>query len=99
MYSIEVIIAVIIAIVLRVIIQRGSFTLPTVYKEGSDVRFNFGTLGVVVVAIAAFFAGGYIDPNITMSPLSAFMLAYATPAVIDGAVTQALPGTDEITQQ
>lgn len=98
MYNLGVVIAVIIAIVLRIIIQRGSFVLPTVYKEGSNVRFNFGTIGVIIVSIIAFFAGGYIDPSIATSPLSAFMLAYATPAVIDGAVTEVLPGEDVIQQ-
>ena len=48
MYDITVYAAVIVAILLRVYLMKGSFTLPTFYKVGNDVSFNLGSLTSVV---------------------------------------------------
>lgn len=92
--EITVIIAVIVAIVLRVIVQKGNFILPKVYREGDNVRFNWGSVGVIVVAIIAVFGTGYFDPNIYTTPVTAFFAAYTLPAVSDAIATYALPGSD-----
>lgn len=88
--------AVVVGIALRILIQRGSFVLPTVYKEGNNVRFNFGTLGVIVVSIIAVFTGGLIDISVMSNPFVAFITAYGLPALVDGAATKVLPGSDDL---
>ena len=53
MYDITVYAAVIVAILLRVYLMKGSFTLPTFYKVGNDVSFNLGSLTSVLTAYSA----------------------------------------------
>lgn len=90
-----VIAAVIIAIIVRVVVQKGSFILPTVYKEGNNVRFNWGSIGVIVIAIVSVLGTGYFDPSLYTSPITAFFAAYSLPALSDAIATYALPGSDE----
>lgn len=105
MYNIEIIIVAIIAILARIYIQKGSFILPTIYKEGNNVRFNWGSVGVLIVGILTVFFGGFIDPNILNGPITTqnlittFSLVYTLPALTDGIATKALPGSEEDIQE
>lgn len=104
MYNIEIILTAIVAILVRIYIQKGSFTLPTMYKEGNNVRFNWGSLGVLVVGILTVFLGGFLDPALLTGPVTTanivttFSLVYTLPALSDAIVTKALPGKDEDNQ-
>lgn len=95
MYSIEVIIVAIIAIIARILIQNKSFVLPTVYREGNVVRFNWGSLGVIVVGLLTIVVGGDLDPSVLTSPLAVFSLVYTLPAISDAIATELIPNDYE----
>ena len=37
-------VAIIVAIVARLVLMRGSFTLPTFYRRGDEMSFNLGSI-------------------------------------------------------
>ena len=49
-------ISVIVAIILRLVIMRGSFTLPTFYRRGNEMSFNLGSISTIIIAVIAAFA-------------------------------------------
>lgn len=99
MYNIETILVIIIAIIVRIVIQKGNFVLPTIYREENIVRFNWGSLGVIIVGIVAVILSGSIDPNILQSPISIFAVVYTCPALSDAIATKILPNeTDQINE-
>ena len=75
MVNFEVYVVVIIAIIFRLIIMKGSFVLPTFYRNGNEVTFNLGSVATIIVAILAalalmeaqpeLFANWYVAANAT----------------------------------
>ena len=42
-------IAVILAIIVRLVIMRGTFVLPTIYKRGNEMTFNLGSISTIII--------------------------------------------------
>lgn len=80
-------IAVILAIIVRLVIMKGKFTLPTFYKNGNEVSFNLGSIATIIIAIVAALGLMYTYPEQFASPIMAFMTTYAAPQIVDGVIT------------
>lgn len=80
-------IAVIVAIVLRLVIMKGNFVLPTFYKIGNEVSFNLGSISTIIIAIIAALGLMYTYPEQFANPYMAFVTTYAAPQLVDGIIT------------
>ena len=77
-------VAVLVAIVFRLVIMKGSFTLPTIYKNGDEVSFNLGSIATIVVALLAALAMMTASPELFSNPVVAFLTTYSAPQILDG---------------
>ena len=79
--------AVIIAIIFRLIIMKGSFILPTFYKNGNEVSFNLGSISTIIIGLLAAFALMQTNPDLFANWYVAAVTAYTAPQVVDGVIT------------
>lgn len=87
MTDILVYIAVITAIIVRLVLMRGSFTLPTFYRRGDEMSFNLGSISTIIIAIIAAFGLMSASPELFANPFVAFVTTYTTPQLVDGVIT------------
>ena len=87
MFSITIYAAVIIAIIFRLIIMKGSFVLPTFYRNGNEVSFNLGSISTIIIGLAAAFALMYTQPHLFANWYVAAITAYTAPQIVDGVIT------------
>lgn len=80
-------IAILIAIIVRLVLMRGSFILPTFYRRDNEMSFNLGSISTIIVALIAALTLMYTSPDLFASPLVAFMTAYTAPQIVDGVIT------------
>ena len=79
--------AVIFAVIFRLIIMKGTFVLPTFYKVGNEVTFNLGSIVTIIIGILAAFVLMYTQPESFVNPLTAFLVTYSAPQIVDGVIT------------
>lgn len=89
-------IAVILAIIVRLIIMRGSFILPTIYKRGNEMTFNLGSISTVIIGFATALTLMYASPENFANPLIAFITTYSVPQLVDGVATFGVRNTLEV---
>ena len=87
MFDTTIYIAVILAIIFRLIIMKGSFVLPTFYKNGNEVSFNLGSITTIIVGLLAAFALMQTQPDLFANWYVAAITAYTAPQVVDGVIT------------
>ena len=80
-------VAIIVAIIFRVVIMKGSFVLPVFYKNGNEVSFNLGSVSTVIVGILAALALMETQPDLFANWYVAGMTAYTAPQILDGVIT------------
>lgn len=80
-------VAIIVAIVVRLVLMRGSFTLPTFYRRDDEMSFNLGSISTIIIAIIAALGLMYTSPELFASPYVAFITAYTAPQIVDGVIT------------
>ena len=80
-------IAVIFAIVFRIVIMRGSFVLPTFYRRDDEMSFNLGSVSTIIIALVAAIGLMYAQPESFANPIMAFVTTYAAPQIVDGVIT------------
>ena len=80
-------IVVVIAIVFRLVIMKGSFILPTFYRNGNEMTFNLGSVFTIIVGLLAAFGMMYTFPDQFANPWVAFMTTYSAPQIADGIIT------------
>lgn len=78
---------IIVAIIFRLIIMKGTFVLPTFYRNGKEVSFNLGSITTIIIGIAAAIGLGYAQPELFANPYVAFVTAYTAPQITDGVIT------------
>lgn len=91
-------IAVVIAIVFRLVIMKGSFVLPTFYRNGNEISFNLGSITTIIVGILAAVALAYSQPDLFSNWYVAAITAYTAPQITDGIITAGtryVAGNDE----
>lgn len=87
MFDVTIYIAVIIAIVFRLVIMKGTFVLPTFYKNGNEVSFNLGSVSTIIIGLLAAFALMQTQPDLFANWYVAAVTAYTAPQVVDGVIT------------
>jgi len=88
-------IAVIVAIIVRLVLMKGSFVLPTIYRRGDEMSFNLGSISTIIIAIIAALALMYTKPELFASPIVAFLTAYTSPQLVDGVITSVVRNTQK----
>lgn len=80
-------IAVILAIIVRLVIMRGTFVLPTTYKHGNEMTFNLGSISTIIIGFVTALTLMYTSPENFANPLIAFITTYSVPQLVDGVAT------------
>lgn len=89
-------VAVIIAIIVRLVLMKGSFVLPTIYRRGNEMTFNLGSISTIIIAIIAAAGMMYSNPELFSNPLVAFLTAYTAPQLVDGVITSVVRNTQDV---
>lgn len=97
--DIMVYVAIIIAIIVRLVLMRGSFTLPTFYRRDNEMSFNLGSISTIIVALIAAFGLMAASPELFASPFVAFMTAYTAPQLVDGVITSGARNFMEVEEE
>lgn len=97
--DIMVYIAIIVAIIFRLVIMRGTFVLPTFYKRDNEMSFNLGSISTIIIAILAAFGLMYASPELFTSPYVAFVTAYTAPQIVDGVITSGARNFMEVAEE
>ena len=92
-------IAIIVAIIFRLVIMRGTFILPTFYRRDNEMSFNLGSISTIIIAIVAAFGLMYASPELFTSPYVAFVTAYTAPQIVDGVITSGARNFMEVTEE
>jgi len=91
-------VAIIIAIIFRLVIMKGSFVLPTFYRNGKEISFNLGSITTIIVGVLAAIALSYSQPELFSNWYVAAITAYTAPQITDGIITAGtryIAGNDE----
>ena len=96
MFDSTIYIAVIIAIIFRLIIMKGSFVLPTFYRNGNEVSFNLGSVSTIIIGLLAAFALMQTQPDLFANWYVAAITAYTAPQVVDGVITAGTRYTQDV---
>lgn len=97
--DIMVYIAIIFAIIFRLVIMRGTFVLPTFYRRDNEMSFNLGSISTIIIAILAALGLMYTSPELFTSPYVAFITAYTAPQIVDGVITSGARNFMEVTEE
>lgn len=97
--DIMVYIAIIVAIIFRLVIMRGTFVLPTFYRRDNEMSFNLGSISTIIIAILAAFGLMYASPELFTSPYVAFVTAYTAPQIVDGVITSGARNFMEVAEE
>lgn len=87
MADIFIYVVVIIAIIFRLIIMKGSFVLPVFYKNGNEISFNLGSVTTIIVGVLAALALMETQPDLFANWYVAGVTAYTAPQIVDGVIT------------
>ena len=87
MVDITIYIAIVVAIVIRLVLMKGSFTLPTFYRRGNEMSFNLGSISTIIVAIIAAFGLMQAQPELFANWYVAATTAYTAPQIVDAVFT------------
>lgn len=80
-------VVIVVAIVFRLVIMRGSFTLPTFYRRGNEMSFNLGSIFTIIISIISAFALMQTSPELFANPFVTFVTCYTAPQIVDGVIT------------
>ena len=97
--NITIYIAIIVAIIVRLVLMKGSFTLPTFYKRGNEMSFNLGSISTIIVAIIAAFGLMQAQPELFANWYVAGITAYTAPQIVDGIVTSGARNFMEVKEE
>ena len=99
MVDITIYIAIIVAIIIRLVLMRGSFTLPTFYRRGNEMSFNLGSISTIIVAIIAAFGLMQTQPELFANWYVAGITAYTAPQIVDGILTSGARNFMEVKEE
>lgn len=85
--DITIYIAIIVAIIFRVIIMKGNFVLPTFYRTGDNVSFNLGSITTVIVGVIAAIVLANAQPDLFANWYVAAITAYTAPQITDSIIS------------
>ncbi|WP_297898218.1 hypothetical protein [Methanobrevibacter sp.] len=83
--------AILIAIVLRIWIEKGYFLLPKIYTKDGKTYFQLNILGTVFTALITVLILYQAQPELFTSFIPALVTAYTVPHLFDNIVTKVMP--------
>ncbi len=92
-------IAIIVAIIIRLVLMRGTFVLPTFYRRGNEMSFNLGSISTIIVAIIAAFGLMQTNPELFANWYVAAITAYTAPQIVDGILTSGARNFMEVPEE
>lgn len=87
MADITIYIAIIVAIIVRLVLIKGSFVLPTFYRIGNEFTFNLGSIATIAIGVIAALSLMASSPELFSNWYVAAMTAYTAPQIVDSIVT------------
>ena len=87
MADITVYIAIVVAIIIRLVLIKGTFVLPTFYRNGNEFTFNLGSIATIAVGIVAALGLMASNPEQFSNWYIAGLTAYTAPQVLDSVIT------------
>jgi len=88
MYDLTILLVVVGVIAARVYLMKGSFILPTFYKEGKKVSFNLGSVGTIIIGLVAALSLMQSNPGLFANWYVAGITAYSAPQIVDAIITK-----------
>ena len=76
--------------------MKGSFVLPTFYRNGNEVSFNLGSVSTIIIGLLAAFALMETQPDLFANWYVAAITAYTAPQVVDGVITAGTRYTQDV---
>ena len=87
MADITIYLAIIVAIIVRLVLIKGSFVLPTFYRNGNEFTFNLGSIATIAVGIIAALGLMASSPELFSNWYVAAITAYTAPQIVDSVIT------------
>ena len=87
MADITIYLAIIVAIIVRLVLIKGSFVLPTFYRNGNEFTFNLGSIATIAVGIISALGLMASSPELFSNWYVAAITAYTAPQIVDSVIT------------
>lgn len=87
MADILVYVAIIVAIIIRLVLIKGTFVLPTFYRNGNEFTFNLGSIATIIIGIISALSLMAASPEMFSNWYIAGITAYTAPQIIDSIIT------------
>ena len=80
-------IAIVVAIIVRLVLMKGSFVLPKFYKRGDEMSFNLGSISTIIIGVVSALFLMQASPELFANWYVAAITAYTSPQIVDGVLT------------
>lgn len=87
MADILVYVAIIVAIIVRLVLIKGSFVLPTFYRNGNEFTFNLGSIATIAIGVISALGLMATSPELFSNWYIAAITAYTAPQIVDSVIT------------
>lgn len=87
MVDISIYLAIILAVIIRLVLIKGTFVLPTFYRNGNEFTFNLGSIATVTIGIVSALTLMATSPELFSNWYVAAMTAYTAPQIVDSVIT------------
>ena len=96
MADIMIYLAVIIAIIIRLVLIKGTFVLPTFYRNGNEFTFNLGSIATIAIGVIAALGLMASSPELFSNWYVAAVTAYTAPQIVDSIITYGTRKTNSV---
>ncbi|OQD58717.1 hypothetical protein MBBAR_10c00580 [Methanobrevibacter arboriphilus JCM 13429 = DSM 1125] len=86
--------AILIAIVIRIWIEKGYFLLPKVYTKSGKTYFQLNIIGTICTALITVLILYQAQPELFRTFIGALITAYTIPHLFDNVVSKAIPNEE-----
>lgn len=83
--------AILIAIILRIWIEKGYFLLPKIYSKNGKTYFQLNIIGTIFTALITVFILYQAQPELFSTFIGALVTSYTVPHLFDNIVTKVMP--------
>ena len=80
-------VAIVVAIIVRLVLIKGSFVLPTFYRNGNEFTFNLGSIATIAIGVIAALGLMASSPELFSNWYVAAITAYTAPQIVDSVIT------------
>ena len=80
-------VAIALGVIVRLVLMRGSFVLPTFYRRDDEMSFNLGSISTVIIGFVTAVGLMSASPELFANPFVAFISTYTAPQLVDAVIT------------